>query len=551
MKMKKTLLFAFVLICNVVTFAQVDWRIHPNDAKYKIYGRYETKFRNGKAFYELTEVNPVGLTFDKIASLYEGKKSARGDVYFTFDHVTYAGHPDLDNVGLFIYNENTNNWDADSETEARDRNGNETKEMSLMLVLDCSKSLSDAAFAKAKSSAVSFIYEMEQASSAGNIHIGIIGFSSWELTKKRKIEPLTATSAVQMKSFINGLTKGGGTALFRSYDEAFDMLSEYTQNFSYEEFASAAIVTFTDGLDNGSINEDKEIGSKKDYFGYIKENVLQKRIKGVDYLSYTVFLPGGDDVKDKYREAEAVEDLKALAKVDGNYFRVDNASELEARFKNIARDLIERWKVIQCFIAPGQKGQVCWTFGKKENKPTPTPNPNPLPKPKKKSFVGLNWTFGMPMIFGETYYPGSLGNVPGYYESSFGVGLNVKMGLDLAWPISRKFKIGPYFNIGGGYCFGGVDGGSFDFKIGVLMLLGNNTDHTFIIGLAPCTGFGFAGYNYDYINNYETKNTYIPLELRFGRMGKKKTYFTGNLSFGFGKYFVMEPSITIGRRLGQ
>lgn len=63
--MKKTLLLVLTsMMFSVMSWAQEaeDWRIHPDDANYKIYGTFETTFKaDGEASYELTEVNPVGL----------------------------------------------------------------------------------------------------------------------------------------------------------------------------------------------------------------------------------------------------------------------------------------------------------------------------------------------------------------------------------------------------------------------------------------------------------------------------------------------------------
>ena len=457
--MKKAFLFAFTLLFSVMCYSQSDWRIHPDDAKYKIYGQFETKFRNGKVFYELTEVNPIGFTFERIDPIYYGGKSKHGDVYFTFDHVTYKGNPDLDNIGLFVYNESTNKWDADSETESRQGTDNETKDMEVMLVLDCSTSLSDAAFVQAKNSAASFIDEMLRESSAGNIHISIIGFSSWELTKVRSIESLTTSSSKSMKYFIDGLTKGGGTALFRSYDEAFDMLSAYSNNIENNKFAGSAIVTFTDGLDNGSINESKEIGSKKNYFNYIKNNVLKKSIKGVPCQSYTIFLPGGADVKDKARENEAVNDLKTLAKQDDHYFRVNNASQLEAKFKDIAKNLIDSWKIIQCYIAPGQNGRVCWTFGRKVN----TIN---VPKKKSNLWLGIGIEGGLlgKSQTDEYYYYDEESENSGYLAAR----------VDAAWPLSNSLALGGTLGFGSGEEIALKVGplAKFSFNEGTALLLG-------------------------------------------------------------------------------
>ena len=89
--MKKSLLFALALVCSVMTFAQgadADWRIHPDEAQFKIYGTFQTTFPNGGIAYELTNVEPVGLSFP-VQPKYLGGETNLGNVYFTFDRVTY------------------------------------------------------------------------------------------------------------------------------------------------------------------------------------------------------------------------------------------------------------------------------------------------------------------------------------------------------------------------------------------------------------------------------------------------------------------------------
>lgn len=92
--MKKSLLSTLImLLFSVMSFAQGagDWRIHPDDAEYKIYGHFETTFtNNGNVSYELTEVKPVGLSFP-VQKKYFGGHTTGGNVFFTFDHVKYQG----------------------------------------------------------------------------------------------------------------------------------------------------------------------------------------------------------------------------------------------------------------------------------------------------------------------------------------------------------------------------------------------------------------------------------------------------------------------------
>ena len=361
-----------------------------------------------------------------------------------------------------------------------------------------------------------------------------------------RIQPLTPSSASQMRTFIDNFEQGNGTALYRSFDDAVDMTQAYVGGL--ENFAGAAIVTFTDGLDNGSINPRKRIGSKKAYFNHIKLNVLNKTIGNQPFQSYTIFVPGGADVKDKADEQQITDELTIMAKQPDRFFRVNNTSELDRQFRYIAKSLIDSWKVLSCFISAGQNGQVCWTFGKKVSKPAPTPTPAPQPVVRngRNIFVGLNGTIGFPMTMGSnSYYDPYYGYTR--YEDIFGFGIIAKFGIDFAYPITDRFAMGAYMNIGGGFATvskqNGTDtDGAFDFKVGLLMLAGDVNDRPFIIGISPCLGFGF-----------NVASDYMPIEVRFGRVIKKHLYITGNLNMGIplNGGFVLEPGLSIGYHFGD
>ena len=116
--MKKILLFALTFFAfSAISFSQKkDWRIHPDDAEYKIYGNFQTTFTDaGEPLYELTEVTPVGLLFP-IQDKYYGGQTNHGNIFFNFDSITFAGSPDLDNIALWTYDETLDKWIADVET---------------------------------------------------------------------------------------------------------------------------------------------------------------------------------------------------------------------------------------------------------------------------------------------------------------------------------------------------------------------------------------------------------------------------------------------------
>lgn len=549
--MKKILLFALTFVAfSATSFSQKsDWRIHPDDAEYKICGNFQTTFIDtGDPIYRLTEVNPVGFLFP-IHDKYYGGQTNHGNIFFTFDSVTFVGSPDLDNVALWTYDETLNKWVADIETEKSVSMIDQ--EMTVMLVLDCSSSLqrkSSNGLDDVKNSAKSFIDVMLNASKTGNIHIGIIGFSSMKETRQLAMQPLTSSSAKEMKNFINSFEQGNGTALYKSFEDAIDITKEYVKQLN--NFAGSAIVTFTDGLDNGSNNFAKRIGSKQMYFKYLQEEVLDQTIGDYPFQSYTIFVPGGDDVKDPAVEKKIIEELKILAKQDKHFFVVDKTSELDHQFRLIANSLIENWKSLSCFISSGHNGKVCWTFGKQSGKKDGAP-----------SLLGLN--LGVGALMGIC----SMDYLNGYETIKKGIGADFQLGFDFAYPIKDNFALGFYISAGAGFAeiyswnnyvlynyneyYRSFYYRSFVYKLstGLLMEFGDLKDKPFVLGISPCLGFGTW--------EWQWRIHMIPIELRFGRVFSNNWYVMGECvlnaaGFEFGDYALyIEPSIRVGYNFGN
>lgn len=163
-------------------------------------------------------------------------------------------------------------------------------------------------------------------------------------------------------------------------------------------------------------------------------------------------------------------------------------------------------------------------------------------------FLGLNATITSP--------------IAGYHNPDYRVeayGSEIKIGVDCAYRIADRFALGFYVAIGGGPVFSkrvwasdnfvdpnGIKPG-FDLRAGVLMLVGDLAEKPFIIGVAPCTGFGMFN-----------PNIYLPVEARFGRELGKGFYLTGNLTVGVPlayhdgteSYYFIEPAVSIGYNFG-
>lgn len=198
---------------------------------------------------------------------------------------------------------------------------------------------------------------------------------------------------------------------------------------------------------------------------------------------------------------ETIEQLRTVGWT--HFYNITNITELNYQFKTIANYLLDSWKVLNCFLSPGIKGRVCWTFGKKVpiyRTPQPQPKPQPKPETKRQVFVGINGGVGIPFSFFD-------------YMS---MGLDAKLGVDFAFPISDRFAMGAYTSFGGGLIFEEFDelSGLGHFNVGLLMLCGD-MNKPLLIGVSPGTGVVFAN-----------MARAVPLELRFGRIKKDHFYVT-------------------------
>ena len=319
-----------------------------------------------------------------------------------------------------------------------------------------------------------------------------------------------------------------------------ELMEDYCRNSipSSEPLSAAIMVTFTDGLDQTSRNPDKNILTADNYYDEILAKygtkMQNKNFNGIR-LQHEIRGVKGNDI---ISEAQLGK-FRRIGESLGNFKLLNNYSDLGREFEDIATNLIDQWRILNLYVPNSFSGRVAWTY------PGERMNPAPLPTPKtgRNVFLGLNFTLGVPMTM--DYFQGSMGN-------GFGVGVAPKLTLDIARPISDKFALGFYINGGSNMTWSDVylwgvwrdtDWSiGFDVKIGLLMLIGDLHTRPYIFGIAPCTGF-----------NSTTYQTFLPLELRFGRVLGKRFYITGNFNMGIpiDGSFMIEPGIALGWRLGK
>lgn len=167
------------------------------------------------------------------------------------------------------------------------------------------------------------------------LYMGIIGFNE-NLIDKGDMSLLAPNTKSTFTSFVNSLTTKKNTVLYYAVDKALDKLT--TTPFP-NNLRNVAIVTFTDGLDQGSlpmIDYDPFV-SKAEYRTYLDGRIKSTTVQGLSLSAYTIGLRGGDVTN----YAEFQNNLVSLASSEENAMEVTSMSDVNSRFQEIANQLTD------------------------------------------------------------------------------------------------------------------------------------------------------------------------------------------------------------------
>ena len=131
-----------------------------------------------------------------------------------------------------------------------------------------------------------------------------------------------------------------------------------------------------------------------------------------------------------------------------------------------------------------------------------------------------------------------------------GASVTLNIGYDRTWRINENFGVGFYLTGGGGLWsefkrYDNVDNEHVVFRLaaGLMMQIGNPADKPWLVGVAPCTGFGL--YDLDMV---------LPMEVRFGKYITDRWYLMGSLTYHIslaGETACVEPAIRAGYNFGH
>ena len=196
---------------------------------------------------------------------------------------------------------------------------------------------------------------------AKGLYLGIIGFN--ESLNTKNISLLTENTASSFRTFVNNMTIKNATVLYYSVDEAINKLQAATLP---SDLVNVSIVTFTDGLDQGSLELNSNYQNRPAYRNAVQERIKNTKIQGLDINAYSIGIKGNDVAN----ESEFQENLNSLASSTANAIRVGNMKELTSKFSEVASSLYNEStsQTIELKI-PGQEegAKIRFTFDNVSN----------------------------------------------------------------------------------------------------------------------------------------------------------------------------------------
>lgn len=193
------------------------------------------------------------------------------------------------------------------------------------------------------------------------IYLGIIGFN--QHLYEKEISLLNESTKMSFMSHIDGLEMKDGTGLYWADNTAIKRLHSFGEP---PRLTNVALVTFTDGLDNVSLDDNEtnpdNYPTKEAYLDGLCNKIRQGQVHNKDITAYTIGLRG-NDVNDL---DEFHANLKKLASTDSNGIEVSDMNQALQKFTEIAESLhsVTTTASLTLLIPPGYNdGQICrFTF---------------------------------------------------------------------------------------------------------------------------------------------------------------------------------------------
>ena len=190
------------------------------------------------------------------------------------------------------------------------------------------------------------------------IYMGVIGFNDELYTKP--IGSLSSTTKNSYTSFVNNLPSAKGTLLYYGVENALNALKSVAVP---EDLLNVTLVTFTDGLDQGSFMYQPKYEDEDSYLTALNNIIKNDKIQNVSINAYSIGLRGKDVTDGDLDQFQ--KNLLYLASSADNAVEVSDISEVNAKFQEIANDVYnESFSNTVSLTMPGQSNgsKIRFTF---------------------------------------------------------------------------------------------------------------------------------------------------------------------------------------------
>lgn len=187
------------------------------------------------------------------------------------------------------------------------------------------------------------------------LYLGIVGFNSELYTKP--LGKLDQSTKADFESFVDKLTMQNGTILYHAVSTGLNNLAKAK---APDNLINVSIVTFTDGLDQGSyVLGGYNTGA--DYLSDVHNSIMNGIIGGQNISAYSIGVRGSDvnDIE-SFRN-----NLQQLSSDPANVFEVNNMNEASEKFAQIAQQLYSQssfYNVTLKLPAPEPGTKIRFTF---------------------------------------------------------------------------------------------------------------------------------------------------------------------------------------------
>lgn len=194
------------------------------------------------------------------------------------------------------------------------------------------------------------------AGTESGFYLGVMGFN--QILNSYPVTYLSEESRSSFNDFIDSMEMKKGTLLYYSVDNA---ITAFQNSVLPEDVFNIAIVTFTDGLDQGSLMMNFDYYTDEEYLGAVNNRLISEKVAGQNISAYSIGIKG-NDVTD---EEKFTNNLQKLASSPDNAYQVKDLTEVNEKFQEIADKLDENSYVQKISVCiPGQANgtKVRFTF---------------------------------------------------------------------------------------------------------------------------------------------------------------------------------------------